>query len=79
MPIKKILSFKTGNTFTFLLYCRVVPPSVVLPRGTVSLEVLTQTQGGSELRSGVFVLHAGLVPHCVCKPSAPPSAWLVNT
>lgn len=41
------------------------------------MEGFPQTQGGFELWSSFLVLHTGLVSHCLCRPTAPPSAWSV--
>lgn len=42
------------------------------------MEVLPQTQGGVELWPGVLMLHTRVVPHRLCRPTAPPSAWSVS-
>lgn len=43
------------------------------------MEGVPQTQGGGELRSGLLLLHARLVPHCLRRPTAPPSARSVSS
>lgn len=87
------LCFVTSNANHWLALCRqflwpqcvtsvsifffLVPQRVIVWRGVVSVEVFPQTQGGSELWSGLPLLHPRLVSHRLCRPAAPPSAWSV--
>ena len=56
-----------------------VPPRGVVWGGAVAVEAFPQTQGGAELRSGLLLLHARLVPLRLRRPTAPPSARSVRS
>lgn len=43
------------------------------------MEVFLQAQGAAELWPSVLLFSARVVPHRLCRPTAPPSAWSVPT